>query len=386
MGFTLTPAEGENFIDRQELVDDMVRTLTNRNVRMGFALYGVRRVGKTSILKEVRRRLRGRDDIVPVYFSIWTVAPKNVSTFVKALGSEILNVYQPRLSLRYKAGELIKSPVSILRKTIKELKISTRVGEDIEFLLKFDSRKEEYGDLIKRVFTLPEQLARETDTRCILMLDEFPTITDLKNGNGKIGEEVLGLVRTLYEEQQNTILCISGSIQKTMATTALSSASPFYRQFLVRKIEPLSNRYARELITRNLRKEIGSELLSKIFEVTGGIPFYIQLIGKQIESMPETDKIDDIIEHTVKEEGDVIFNEEFCRMSPKEQEIIIAMVKSKVHSPREIANVINEHTDTISKSLDYLQEKGMVEKERRGFYSIIDPVFSLWIDMKYDLY
>lgn len=386
MGFTLTPAEGENFIDRQELVDDMVRTLTNRNVRMGFALYGVRRVGKTSILKEVRRILRQRDDLVPVYFSIWTVAPKNVPTFVKALGSEILNAYQPRLSLRYKAGELIRAPISILRKTIRELKISTKVGEDIEFLLTYDSRKEEYGDLIKKVFTLPEQLAKETDTRCILMLDEFPTITDLKNGNGKVGEEILGFIRTLYEDQQNTILCISGSIKKTMETTALSSASPFYRQFLARKIEPLSKRHARELIRQNLSKELSSESLNKIFEVTGGIPFYMQLIGKQIESRPEIDKIEDIIEHTIEEEGDVIFNEEFRRMSPKEQEIIMAMVKSKVHSPREIANVINERTDTISKSLDYLQEKGIVEKERRGFYSVLDPVFSLWIDMKYDLY
>ncbi|ODS35408.1 MAG: hypothetical protein A7316_03775 [Candidatus Altiarchaeales archaeon WOR_SM1_86-2] len=385
MGFTLTPAEGENFIDREELVGDMLKTLTNKNIQMGFALYGARRVGKTSILKEAHRRLMKEYGIIPIYFSLWTVAPKNIHTFVKALGSEILNAYRPKLSLKYKAVELIKSPLSILRKTIKELKISTKVGEDIEFLLTFDSRKEEYGDLIKRVFALPEQLAKETNTRCVLMLDEFPSIVNLKNGNGKVGEEILGLIRTLYESQQNTVLCISGSIRKTMEITALSSTSPFYRQFLVRKIKPLSEEHAAELITKNLSKEISSESINKIFEVTAGIPFYMQLIGKQIESMPGMD-ISRIIEHTIKEEGDIIFNEEFRRMSSKEQEIVIAMVKSKVHSPREIANVINDHPDTVSKSLDYLQEKGVVEKERRGFYSIIDPVFSLWIDMKYEIY
>ena len=281
----------------------------------------------------------------------------------------------------------MKSPVSMLRKTIKELKISTKVGEDIEFLLTFDSRKEkeEYGDLIRRVFALPEQLAKETGTRCILMLDEFPSIVNLKNGNGKVGEEILGLIRTLYENQQNMILCASGSIRKTMEITALSSTSPFYRQFLVKKIEPLSEEHAKELITKNLSKKISSESLNRIFEVTVGIPFYMQLIGKQIESMPETD-INKIIEHTIKEECDIIFNEEFRRMSPKEQEIVIAMVKHKIHSPREIANATDDHADTVSKSLDYLQEKGIVEKERRGFYSLVDPVFSSWVDMKYDLY
>ena len=386
MGFTLTPAEGENFIDRKELVDDMVKTLADKNIQMGFALYGMRRVGKTSILREVQRRLMQEENIVPVYFSLWTVAPKNVYAFVKALSSEILNAYKSRLSLRYRAEELIKSPLSILRETLKELKISAKVGNDIEFLLTFDPKREEYGELIRRVFALPEQLAKETNTRCVLMLDEFPTITDLRSGNAKVGKDIMGLIRTLCESQQNTILCVSGSIRKTMEITALSSTSPFYRQFLVRKIEPLSKVYVRELITKNLKKEISSESLNEIFRFTRGIPFYIQLIGKEIGSAEMEGDIDRIIEHTIKEEGDVIFNEEFRRISPKEQEIVIAMVKSKAHSPREIANVMGEHTDTVSKSLDYLQEKGVVEKERRGFYSLVDPVFSLWIDMKYELY
>jgi len=43
MPFTLKPASGEDFFDREELLDEMLATLTNTKVDMGFALYSSRR-------------------------------------------------------------------------------------------------------------------------------------------------------------------------------------------------------------------------------------------------------------------------------------------------------------------------------------------------------
>jgi len=41
MGFTLKLAIKENFIDRESLLDEMITTLTNRKIDMGFALKGI---------------------------------------------------------------------------------------------------------------------------------------------------------------------------------------------------------------------------------------------------------------------------------------------------------------------------------------------------------
>ena len=71
MAFTLQPAVKDDFVDREDILADMLSTLEDESTRMGFALVGPRRIGKTSILKEVVRRLEGEKDIVPVYFSIW---------------------------------------------------------------------------------------------------------------------------------------------------------------------------------------------------------------------------------------------------------------------------------------------------------------------------
>ena len=57
MAFTLQPAVKGDFIDRDDILADMITTLRDKSIRMGFALVGPRRIGKTSILKEVAERL-----------------------------------------------------------------------------------------------------------------------------------------------------------------------------------------------------------------------------------------------------------------------------------------------------------------------------------------
>jgi len=351
-------------------------------------LYGIRRVGKTSILKELQRRLKKRKEVVPVYISLWNIAPKNVCSFTKNFTAEVLRSYGPVVSLKYKVSKLLESPSSILREILSDLEISAKTGEDIEFLLNFKEGDIDYDDLIKRSFALPEQLAKETKTRCVLMIDEFPSITDLKDGNGKIGEDIIGVIRTMYEDQENVILCVSGSIRKTMGNAALSSTSPFYRQFLVREIKPLEKDDVSKLIRKNLGKKVSVEVLDKISDLTKGIPFYVQLMGKKMELVRGSvnkDMINNIFKEVIEEEGDILFKEEFQSLSPKEQKIIMVMSRG-ISSPTEIANRANENPAVVSRYLGYLREKGSISKVDKGIYKINDPFFTRWVAERYELF
>ncbi|HHD63894.1 MAG TPA: ATP-binding protein [Desulfobulbaceae bacterium] len=73
MVFTLQPAVKDDFVDRKYILADMLSSLEDGSTRMGFALVGPRRIGKTSILKEVVRRLRRGKGVVPVYFPLWDI-------------------------------------------------------------------------------------------------------------------------------------------------------------------------------------------------------------------------------------------------------------------------------------------------------------------------
>jgi len=45
MAFTLQPVKGEEFINRTELLDEIVAELKDKKSTTGYALYGTRRIG-----------------------------------------------------------------------------------------------------------------------------------------------------------------------------------------------------------------------------------------------------------------------------------------------------------------------------------------------------
>ena len=107
MAFTLQPAVKDDFIDREDILADMITTLADESTRMGFALVGPRRIGKTSILKEVARRLEGEKGIVPVYFSLWDVVENTLPELCTRITLSIIEGFKPHLSLKLKMKQLL---------------------------------------------------------------------------------------------------------------------------------------------------------------------------------------------------------------------------------------------------------------------------------------
>ena len=376
MRFTLRPVKGKEFVDRIGLLEEMVSELADQRSTMGYALYGKRRVGKTSILKEVDRQLKMKDEIIVVYFSVWDLVEFSLLEFCQRLSMRIIDAYRAHTGLKYRATELLKTPASVLRKILDKAEFKV-VYNEIEFLL--STKQQTDNDmLIEHVFDLSEKLAKSTDTKCVLLVDEFPSIIDLKSDGARIGEPILGKIRTISEDWERTGLCISGSIRSTMELTVLSSTSPFYRQLIVKEVKPLEKEYVGEILLRNLK--ISDEGIEEIYSFSGGIPFYVQFIGKMLERVEviTLDSIKDVENEFLTEEGNILFKEEFNSLSSKER-LIVANIAGGHYSPKELANTIGDKVSNINRFLMYLIEKGYVEKVERGYYALEDPVFERWL-------
>lgn len=385
--FTLKPVTGKEFIDRKKLITEMSRELSDKRSTIGFALYGNRHVGKTSIFKEIERRFSSKNDYVCIYFSIWEIVPSTVEAFIRTFSSSIIESFRSRLPLKYKANEMAKMPGNVIRKMLREVKIGTKLSDEIEIFLTFKGSKDiEYSQKLREVFELPDKLSELCKIKCILLIDEFPSIIDIKNGK-KIGEDVLGLIRTVQEDYKRTSLCISGSIKKTMESSAMLPSSPFYRQFVVKEIKPFDKNDVKDLLKRNLADsglQVTEDALKSIFENTAGIPFYIQFLGRKLimaEGRITKDIVEDITEEFLAEEGNIIFREEFKILSPKEKKVTISMALG-FHTITDISKDINETANTTSRFLIYLLEKGVVERTDSNYY-LLDPVFEKWLHMKY---
>jgi len=386
LSFTLKPAIKDNFINRETLLDEMITTLMDKKIDMGFALIGPRRVGKTSILREIANRLVNKKDVVVIYFSVWDLVENNLREFSRQLVKTLLTGFKSKFSVKYKLKSLLKVPIEKIYEFLKTAGVSIKILDEIEIELKRKDRPLDANMLIEKIFTLTEELAGEFGVRVILIVDEFPSLTDLTNGK-RLGEGIIRKIRTVHETLQNTVLCISGSIRKTMEIAVLSSSSAFYRQFIVKRVEPFDELVTGKLLKRNLKQKITNSAIEVAYNLTRGIPFYLQLLGRQLErtttELIDPEVIEGVFREILEEEGDVIFSEEFYRLSDKERAALRAMVEIESGKLSEISRKLEEGANVVSKYLEYLILKGVVEKEGRGIYRIADPVFSDWTRKKF---
>ncbi len=378
MVFSLKPVKGKEFIGRKKLVSEMVFELSNIKSKDGFALYGIRRIGKSSVMYEVIRRLEKIDAVVPVYFSLWDLTENTLEEFSIKLSSKILDAYKNKISLKYKVKNLRDISIELLKQIIKELKVSVKVKNDIEFLLSFEKGRTKPDFLVEKVFGLAEELAKDTNTKCVLFLDEFPDIVDLKNGK-KVGKQIINKIRTIFERYKYSVLCIAGSIRKTMDTTVLHQGSAFYGELICREIKPLPKKDVFDLVELHLKAT--KKAKEKIYTFSNGIPFYIQVVGRELLKKRKIDEkaVIEAINEFIEQEGNLLFRERFEVFSVGEKQIILLMSHKGKITYSVLNSKLGKKISNISTYLSYLEEKGEIHKIEKGKYKLLDPVFGMWL-------
>jgi AAA+ ATPase superfamily predicted ATPase len=374
--FTLIPVYGEGFVGRKDIIKELSQEISNPKSHIGFALHGRRRVGKTSILKEIEYETKKKKGIVVAYLSLYKIADLSLKTFTDKLSETVLEAFRKKkiIPFEHTIETLMKSPKEIIESLLSKFNLGTALSQELNLFLQYRKEKEiNYTKLIERAFDLGDKLANYSDTKFVLVLDEFPEILKIENGL-----QIVKMFRTLHEDQKNTMLIISGSEKKTLETVALSGASPLYKQLIPKKIRPFTFEETSDFF-KTYNVGLPEEESKRLYEMTGGVPFYLQYIGR---STTITKDIDKAINEFIKEEGNVFFTEEFEKLSDKEQIVCIAISKGAT-TPSEIADLSEEPVTSVSVFLLSLQDKGVVKKIDKGKYELIDNLFSIWMQRKY---
>ncbi len=389
MAFTLTPATADDFVGRKEITSELVKQLTSKN-KIGFSLLGVRRVGKTSILKEVERRLGECKQVRVIYVSIWRVSPNTIDELVKVLNRAAINAYQDRLPTKFKFEELLVTGKAALSRFLQSLKLSAQVANDLELSISYVRRETTDVDAaLTGCFSLIEHLGEMTGTTSVLIIDEFPSMVELTCGtrNQKIGLSSIKLMRTLYEDFKCTKLVISGSYRQTMKNLAAKQSAPFYKQLLLREIEPFDEYEFREFLQHYLPdvRFTSKTVLEQLHQITSGIPYNLQLIGSEIqqEGLKELDseKIARIVNTVLQKEGEFSFKEFVDDLTPSEVKVLRALSRVPGIKPSEIAVQQFMDKDTVGYSLNMLIGKGIILRKERGVYRLTDNLFGEWLKM-----
>lgn len=386
MSFTLYSATGDDFIGREKLVKELTRELSSKN-KIGFSLSGVRRIGKTSILKEVEQRLK-KQGIPVIYISIWRILPTTIDEFTRVLDRTALNAFEHKLPRKFKFEELLVTGAKALGTLLSGLKLSTKVAEDLEVTLSYVKKEsEDVEAAVTKSISLIDHLSEMTKTKCVLMIDEFPSIVDLTYGdkNKKMGLDIVKLIRTLFEEFKHTKLVVSGSYRDTLDNLVAKTTAPFYKQLLLREVESFTKDEFNKFIEHYLPrlKFADNQTKEEFYKISSGIPYNLQLLGKEIQLQDivklDSAKLSEVVKTILEKEGEQSFKEFTENLTPSEIKVLKALAKSPGKKPTDIEKDEFMSEATVSSALVSLRNKTIVKREKRGIYEFTDNLFAEWL-------
>ena len=225
------------FFGRRDLVDRILQTIHNNSL----LLFGERRIGKTSIQHQIKKRLRDLDDpnyeFYPVYVDLQGTPETH---FFRTIAEDIVQQLGPALT-ELMPGIEISDPYS-------------------------------FRDFVRDVRSILKTLAAQTTktVKLVLLIDE---VDELNDYDPRINQKLRSLFMKNFAE--HLVAVVSGvEIKKRWER----EGSPWYNFFEEIEVRPFDAAEARQLIERPIGKvfKLDDGVVQAIFALTAGRPYLIQ--------------------------------------------------------------------------------------------------------------
>ena len=367
------PVTGKYFVNREnELKQLYDLTLAIRSgAEVNIALVGLRRTGKTSLLKNLMEKLGNEKDIIVVFLDCYGIPSKN--TFSKLLTEAVKDAYIEKskdIGYKDRIVDLLKRKTSEVLSKASGMEVS--IAHYLSIKIGF---REKAGDLWEKSLGYAEKIGNEKDVYFAIMLDEFPDVAM------RWGEDFVKRFRAVIQHQTRVMYILSGSAVSYMGELVSSKSSPFYRQLNTIKIEKLPSDIVKDFIMKRLN--IIKTVLEKYVILTGGFPDYMQRLGHilfyKFGNSNITIRMLDEAYREMISSLESEFKETLNRLNSKSGvygDIVLSL--PYYSSLSEIARELNISQSSLPKYLNYLINIGIVKKGGRGKYMLSDPVFNNW--------
>lgn len=346
---------------------------------------GLRRIGKSLILKEQILRLSGLDrnisgvymdferlDTTPEFFAVQYVG-QIVRWF---LDDENIAPYLDIDALVKKAAD-IKSEAA--RNTIHKIFDELNKARPNQRLL------------LEVAFDFPEKFAKEQDINIVLFLDEFQRIKEIDNFP-KV-RDVLGLFRSVLQTQSRTHYVVAGSAIRMLERIFHEADSPFFAQFRVERVSFFEKKASFEL-AHKITGSSDARILGKIHELSFGHPYYIYSICQRMNELGEitvnSAKKAFALE-TLLRNGSInlmcryVFESSMSKVRGEAllKTVIRILAKEDGKKLSEISRIVKRKEGTTRNMLERLCDIDMIVREDKLYY-FRDPVFRYWIMNVYE--
>jgi AAA ATPase domain len=237
------PVEGDAFVGRDNIMNQLSELWRQNKSVQSVVLYGHRRMGKTSILRNINDRL----------------------------GDNVSLAYVNMLLMTSPQGE-----ADILMFICDQIKIAT--GFDIPTNAEFIAFPE--TTCRRYIQAVIEKIGQR---KLIIAIDEFEQIDELITSK-KISPSFLSFLRGLVQLSPNIAFAFAGL--HTLEERIANYSDPFFASFIPIRVGFLSLGATRQLLAnpadQDFPLDYTPETLDRIYQLTAGQPFLTQLVGFQL--------------------------------------------------------------------------------------------------------
>ena len=392
MFYFYSPQLHYQFTNRQREL--AVLTYVVEELRQGrphhVAFLGLRKIGKTSLLKEFAYRLLTEaqpegEIVLPVYIDFEEIC-SSPETFALRYIGHISYWFQTR-------GQQITRPFLSLNSLL--LNGPDLMKESLEALAnELAKAKPDRGFLLHLAFDFVEELAQKAGLRFLVMLDEFQTIHALANFPEV--KDIMAVFRAHLERHSSCGYIVAGSAISVMERM-LAHTSPLFAQFERLALAPLDRRDTRELVGKLLPStdiEDIPAVSAEMYRLTGGHPFYIEAVCgrlrrwhflQELALTPAAVK-EAFVWEVLSPEGRIY---DFCRyiydvsiQRARGYGALVAILQLLAEEEGLIiAEIARRQKVTAATARDYLRWLKEVDLivQREGGHYYYDPVLRLWV-------
>lgn len=349
---------GGDFVNRERELTELRRELSSGK---SIILYSPRRIGKTSLVLELFRRL-GRK-IVPVYVKLYGIETE------EAFARQILE----KTSAAYpKFDRMLKSVQSFFY----ALRPNFTITPDGEIKVEISRKITPQG--LEEALDFPEKAAEELGRRAIVAFDEFQEIR-LYDGMG-----IEKLMKAKFEHHKRASYIFAGSKRHLLLEMFSSEDRPLFKFAKPIELGNLSASDFKPFIAGKFRATNGSiqeSVADKILNYTNGNPYFTQQLchelwnlTKNVEGIKEViQAVESIINHHSAE-----FEHIWGMIKSKDQKNLLlgmsAEPNANIFSTAFIGKYGLKTASNVKKAYGALEGKGLIEKG-----VIVELFFVEWI-------
>ena len=359
--------DSDNFCNRSEEIKRLMNYAENNT---NIVLFSPRRYGKTSLARLVQKNLN-RKGFILLYIDLFGLS--SIDNIAGRIAKGVYQGIQPHKTLMKKALDILKTFRPVMRPTEDGLSISVETATPNLF----------GADLLDKTMEDLGYFISGGSKKINIVFDEFQEISGVGDAN------IEALLRTHIQEHKASYFFI-GSRRRVLLEMFNQKKRPFFQSAVNIQLDLLPHDELVTFIKRKFEqggKKCSLQLANNIVELASDHPYYTQKLSLFIY---------DTIDGSVKKE-DVITG--FKTLMADESYLFETIVQAL--SPQQIAllKAVGRESSKSVLSTEYMKKHGLksiggvqaalrklitldyIEKNQKGMWKIVDPIFERWLNI-----